>query len=353
MIEGSWDGPMGQSGTLRGVEKRRFPPDYVPSQDGAPQESGPAENTSREGTPRGHSALAAAGAQEEVSEAVVIGAARPVPGGPVASETEGESDQPPGRRIVRRPVASAKQAVPVVVNGDVPLPALEAEAFLEPSWVAGVAEGPTVEEKKKKRGRRVWREVIETVLLALLVFLGVRFALQNYIVDGASMYPTLEGGQHILVNKLAYAEINLDRLTDFIPFVDMDEGETWSPFGSPGRGDIVVFASLTGGNDLIKRVIGLPGERLSIVDGRVYINGWLLEESYIVEPWAGTHEEVLIPDRHYFVMGDNRNGSHDSRSPLIGFVSQDSIVGKGLLRYWPLSEFGLAPNGGANLPSGP
>ena len=227
-------------------------------------------------------------------------------------------------------------------------PAIEAEEFLVPSWTAGVAVEAAAE--KPDRSRKLIREIIETALLALLVFLAVRASLQNYLVEGYSMFPTLDHGQHILVNKLGYAEINMDRLTDFIPFVDAEEGDVRAVFGGPERGDIVVFESSAGsGNDLIKRVIGLPGERIAIVQGRVYVDGQLLDEPYITEAWSDTRPEILIPPRHYYVLGDNRNSSQDSRSGRIGLVPRERIVGKALLRYWPFDSFGLAPNGGAEL----
>ena len=228
------------------------------------------------------------------------------------------------------------------------LPALEAEEFLVPSWTAGAA---VAAAQKPDRNRKLIREIIETALLALLVFLAVRASLQNYLVEGYSMYPTLDNGQHVLVDKVSYAEVNMDRLTDFIPFVDAEAGDVRQVFGGPGRGDIIVFQTSGGsGNDLIKRVVGLPGEQVEIVNGTVFINGQPLLEPYITEVWSDTRPAIVIPERHYYVLGDNRNSSQDSRSGRIGLVPRDRIVGKALLRYWPLSDFGLAPNGGAELP---
>ena len=245
------------------------------------------------------------------------------------------------------PVAEARAGVsPEHVIGA--LAGREAEEFLLPSWTAGATiEAPA---EKPDRSRKLIREIIETVLLALLVFLAVRASLQNYLVEGFSMFPTLDNGQHILVNKLGYAEINMDRLTDFIPFVDAEDGDVREVFGGPKRGDVIVFESTAGsGNDLIKRVVGLPGERILILDGRVYINGLLLNEPYITEAWSDTRGEVLVPERHYYVLGDNRNSSQDSRSRRIGMVPREQIVGKSLLTYWPFRSFGLAPNGGTEL----
>ena len=246
------------------------------------------------------------------------------------------------------PVAEARAGAsrePVV--GD--LAGREAEEFLVPSWTEGVASAAE-EEERPGRSRKLVREIIETALLALLVFLAVRATLQNYLVEGYSMFPTLDNGQHILVNKVGYAEVNMDRLTDFIPFVDAEEGDVRQVFGGPQRGDIIVFESTAGsGNDLIKRVIGLPGERVQIVAGQVYINGLLLREPYIREVWSDTQPPIVVPARHYYVLGDNRNSSQDSRSGRVGLVPRERIVGKTLLRYWPLGDFGLAPNGGTEL----
>ncbi len=245
------------------------------------------------------------------------------------------------------PVAEARTGAPSEPVLDA-LPAREAEEFLVPSWTAGAV--PTAERVQEERSRKWIREIIETALLALLVFLAVRASLQNYLVEGYSMFPTLDHGQHVLVNKLGYAEINMDRLTDFIPFVDAEDGDVREVFGGPGRGDIIVFESSAGsGNDLIKRVVGLPGERVSIVQGAVYINGRLLHEPYITEAWNDTRPDIVVPERHYYVLGDNRNSSQDSRSGRVGLVPRERIVGKALLRYWPLGSFGLAPNGGAEL----
>jgi signal peptidase I len=96
--------------------------------------------------------------------------------------------------------------------------------------------------------------------------------------------------------------------------------------------------------DLIKRVIGLPGDTLQIVDGQVYINDHLLEEPYIKTPWHDNKAKTLIPGGEYFVMGDNRDNSLDSRSPQVGLIPRDLIIGKAMVSYWPKDTFGLAPN---------
>jgi len=116
-------------------------------------------------------------------------------------------------------------------------------------------------------------------------------------------------------------------------------------FHGPELGDIVVVVDRRDPKvDLIKRVIGLPGESVEIIDGKVYVNGFLLEEPYIKQQWRGTNPKVVIPAGEYFVMGDNRDNSMDSRSPNVGLVPKDLIIGKAMLSYWPRDKFGMAPN---------
>ena len=204
--------------------------------------------------------------------------------------------------------------------------------------------------RRAKRRRILTRELVETGLLALLVFLSVRASFQNFRVEGQSMYPTLEDGQFIIVNKLLYSEIDLDKLNDFVPVIEAEEGETRHIFHGPERGDIVVFNSpRESEEDLIKRVIGLPGETVEIVNGQVFIDDFLLEEPYIDGAWNDSRPKVLIPEGQYFVLGDNRNNSQDSRSPQIGLIPEEMIIGKAMLTYWPLGSFGFAPNGGADV----
>lgn len=209
---------------------------------------------------------------------------------------------------------------------------------------------PVLSVERRRRLRRIAREGVETLLLALIVFLAVRATVQNFRVEGLSMYPTLENGQHIFVSKLDYAEINTERLAGLVPAWSVDEGARQEVLGGPARGDIIVFHGRDpAGDDLIKRVIALPGERIAIVNGRVFIDGQPLAEPYVVEPWYDTRPEITVPARHYYVMGDNRNSSQDSRSEVVGLVPRERIVGRALLRYWPLGDFGLAPNGGSEL----
>ncbi|MBA4182028.1 MAG: signal peptidase I [Anaerolinea sp.] len=187
-------------------------------------------------------------------------------------------------------------------------------------------------------------------MLALLVFLSVRASFQNFKVDGNSMYPTLEDGQFLIVNKLVYSKVDMEKLSNFVPFVDPGSEKERNVFHGPQRGDIVVLVDPRKPDiDLIKRVIGLPGETVEILDGKVYVNDFLLEEPYIKKAWHDNKAKVLVPPGFYFVMGDNRDNSLDSRSQQVGFVPEDLIIGKAMLSYWPSNKFGLAPNQAGNV----
>jgi signal peptidase I len=220
----------------------------------------------------------------------------------------------------------------------------------QPPWSGGDMVSPAPHAgapsaRHRSRSKMLVREIAETGLLALLVFLAVRASFQNFKVDGLSMWPTLEDGEYLIVNKLAYAEVDMERLSNFVPFVDPGENPNREVFGGPERGDIVVLKDPAEPDiDLIKRIIGMPGETLEIVDGKVYINDHLLIEPYIKHEWHDAKPKIAIPDGYYFVMGDNRDNSKDSRNGSIGLIPKDLIIGKAMLTYWPRDKFGLAPN---------
>jgi signal peptidase I len=181
----------------------------------------------------------------------------------------------------------------------------------------------------------------------MLIFLAVRAGVQNFRVEGISMDPNLEHGQYIIVNKLAYAGIDLS-LFNFLPFYDAGTEPVKHIFGEPERGDVIVFRSVQDPSvDFIKRVIGEPGDTLEIRDGLVFINGLPLEEPHI-RGQTNCHRNsqqcgpLVISEGEYYVLGDNRTSSSDSR--VWGPVPEENIIGKALLSYWPLEEFGLAPN---------
>lgn len=155
----------------------------------------------------------------------------------------------------------------------------------------------------------VWREIIETLLLTLLIFWVVNAVTGRFRIEGHSMLPTLHEGEYVLINKLAY-------------YLD-----------TPHRGDIIVLQfPQDRTRDFIKRVIGLPGDRIEIGNQQVKVNGQTLNEPYIAEEpeYAGTW---TVPEGQYFVLGDNRNNSSDSHSWQ--FLPFDDIVGKAWFIYWP------------------
>ena len=191
------------------------------------------------------------------------------------------------------------------------------------------------------------RELAETIILALLIFLLVRAVVQNFQVEGSSMDPTFKDGWYLLVNKAIYWEVNLDTVHKFVPFVEPGDDPTRFIFRGPKRGDIIVFHPPTesgepSDRDFIKRVIGLPNETVEVHDCTVFINGKPLEESYLTQPIAGTFEPFTVPPDQYFVMGDNRNNSSDSRS--FHAVPKANIIGMAWLTYWPMDIFGLVDN---------
>lgn len=207
------------------------------------------------------------------------------------------------------------------------------------------------ESSSTGRTKMLVREIVETALLALLVFLCVRASFQNFRVSGESMYPTLDDGQFVIVNKLVYSEIDLEKLSRFLPFIDPGDDPKKHVFHGPERGDIIVLQDPRPDHeeDLIKRVIALPGERIGIQNGQVYINGYRLIEPYITEPWNDNMPEIQLGKDEYFVMGDNRRNSLDSRSGTVGLIHEDLIIGKAMFSYWPTSHFGFAPNASPKL----
>jgi signal peptidase I len=174
----------------------------------------------------------------------------------------------------------------------------------------------TVPSGRASRGLHFLREILETLLFALIAFAIVHLVVQNYRIEGPSMKPNLHEGQFLVVNKLAYR------------------------LGEVQRGDIVVFHYPNPPQrDLIKRVVGLPGDRLEIVRGQVRINGQPLDEPYVLEQGGYSHPATVIEPDHVFVMGDNRNNSNDSRR--WGSLPIGGIVGKPVLCYWPPEYWGL------------
>ena len=172
------------------------------------------------------------------------------------------------------------------------------------------------------------RDLLEAVALFIVVFIVLHFSVQNFRIDGSSMHPTLADEQHLIVSKAAYSGFNPSALLHSLPFIERTDSK------QPHYGDIIAFThpgrpSL----DLVKRVVGLPGDIIEIERGRVIRNGEPLREPYVLNGDTGSVEPVEVPPNSYFVLGDNRSGSTDSRA--WGFVSEDHIIGRAWLSYWP------------------
>lgn len=177
------------------------------------------------------------------------------------------------------------------------------------------------------------RELSETLLLSLVIFIALQFSVQNFTVEGDSMSPTLEEGRYVLVNKLSYLRLP-GELREFIPFMDGSDSSDILPFDTPERGEVVIFRFPNDPTrDFVKRVIGVPGDVVEFRDGRLYLNGEFREEPYVVRPDRSDMEKVLVPERSYFVLGDNRGLSNDSRD--WGPVPHENLVGKAWFAYWP------------------
>jgi signal peptidase I len=213
------------------------------------------------------------------------------------------------------------------------------------AWDAYVAQA-TLEGRRKQRARplRVAREVVQTAVVALLIFLGTHSAVQGREVEGPSMQPNYHAGQRLFVNRLLYARVDAGRLSRFLPFLDGGSGSRYL-IHQPRQGEVIVFRPPSQrGDDLIKRVIGVPGDLVQIKDGRVWVNGRLLDEPYLPQRQTvcgGQWCEAKLGPNQYYVMGDNRANSSDSR--LWGPVYADLIVGKAWLIFSPFRDFGFAP----------
>lgn len=164
------------------------------------------------------------------------------------------------------------------------------------------------------------KEFVESIVIAgILAFFIITFIVQSFVVEGESMLPSLHDGERLFVNKFIYR------------------------FQEPKRGDIVVFAPKgEPKKKYIKRVIGLPGEEIIVNRDGVYINGHLVEENYINAKAEEGFGRYVVPENHFFVLGDNRNRSTDSRNFYqVGFVPFKSISGKAFWVYWPLNKIRL------------
>ena len=175
-------------------------------------------------------------------------------------------------------------------------------------------------EEKTSVGKELFQWVLVIIGAVILAFLIDTFVIVNAQIPSGSMENTIMTGDRVFGNRLAYK------------------------FSDPKRFDIIIFNYPDDESQLfIKRIIGLPGETVEIHDGNIYINGsdTPLEDVDIKEPMEGSFGPYTVPEGCYFVMGDNRNNSRDSRYWENTFVSEDEILGKAVLRYWPLNEIKL------------
>lgn len=180
----------------------------------------------------------------------------------------------------------------------------------------------SAEEKKVDIKKEIISWALYLLFVVALVYVIITFVGQRTVVDGRSMNPNLNDGDNLIVEKLSYR------------------------FRDPQRFDIIVFPPQGAPKEhYIKRIIGLPGETVQIdYEGNIYINGEVLEEDYGLETIQNpgrAAEPVTLGEDEYFVLGDNRNNSTDSRTEKVGNVKRSTITGRAWVRIWPLSDFGV------------
>jgi len=198
-------------------------------------------------------------------------------------------------------------------------------AWVRRVWAKYVIIGKGVyEELSTRYMRSTIREFVILLAIAAVVYLGMRFSVHTYIVYGPSMQPNFVENEWIIVNKLSYI------------------------FHDPQRGDVIVFKPpFAETKNYIKRIIGLPGEAVEIKGGKTYVykpdgTTLILNEPYEAEPSARDVPKRIVPEGQYYVMGDNRNNSNDSRYGW--FAPRENIIGKAWLDIWPPSRWGLSLN---------
>ncbi len=189
--------------------------------------------------------------------------------------------------------------------------------------------------------QRNWlRELVEATLIGALVFVAIQVAVVNFRVEGSSMNPTLLPGHYLMVNKLVYFQLDTGRLGRIIPFWRPAEPRDVYLGRSPHRGDVIVFDyPRDTERQFVKRIIGEPGDTVAIANGSVSINGERLDEPYLTVRGNTDYRPLTLGRDEYFVLGDNRTGSQDSRD--WGTLTADHIIGKVWVVYWPQSAWGL------------
>jgi|SRR5690554_5481096 len=184
-----------------------------------------------------------------------------------------------------------------------------------PAFDNNLMDDATLHEPRRRRLFVWFKELIQIVLIVVVMRVGMDLFLPRYVVDGASMEPSFHTNERVIVDRITMA------------------------LSGPARGDVVVLASPTAADELlIKRVVGLPGEHVTITDGRVYINGAPLDEPYVVEfcIYPSCEGSWVLDNDEYFVLGDNRMHSLDSHS--FGPVEASTVQGIARVRYWPLTQ---------------
>ncbi len=176
-----------------------------------------------------------------------------------------------------------------------------------------------LQRPRLRRYRGIQWEILTTLVFMIAVYTLAELAIPRSSLSGPSMLPNLHEGEYLLISRMNYL------------------------FGEPQRGDIVVFdppGNPPGAPRLIKRMIGLPGDTLEFRDKVLYVNSEVLNEPYLNEPCRGSCADRAwtLGENEYFLMGDNRNNSNDSRA--FGPIPRDRIVGQAIFRYWPVTSFG-------------
>lgn len=174
---------------------------------------------------------------------------------------------------------------------------------------------PVIQRKQKSQLRELFETIVSAVLIAAFIMI---FIARAYTVNGDSMLPTLHHGERLLVDKISYR------------------------FLEPARGEIIVFKNPSNPSEqFVKRVIGLPGDKVAIIQGVVYVNDQPIEENYTLAPARIGFSPQVVPEGTYFVLGDNRNNSEDSRFSRVGFLPREMIIGRAIWRYWPLNSISI------------
>ena len=248
--------------------------------------------------------------------------------GPPGRETVGKTEppseleqglmfQPEPEENQLEPTYKLSSAEPAAWSEFTTLPTPEAES-----------DGPAPEEPNQswKTAWAVIREVGETIILTLIIFLLIQTVIRNFRVVGTSMVDNLHDGQYLIIDKLSYNPL----ITGILDV------------GGPHRGDVIVFEPPNRpGEDYVKRIIGLPGETVEIRNGQVFSNGQPLPEPFQPGRMSYTMRPQVVPEGTVFVLGDNRNNSNDSHN--WGPLPIGNIVGRAWLSYWPPDDWGTIP----------